>query len=34
MKNIKQELTEFIETLNESQVLYAYTLLKKLFGSH
>lgn len=34
MKNIKQEFTEFIETLNESQILYAYTLLKKLFGSH
>ena len=34
MKDVKQELKEFIETLNESQILYAYTLLKKLFGSH
>jgi hypothetical protein len=34
MLNVKQKLIELIETLNESQALYAYTLLKKLFGSH
>jgi hypothetical protein len=34
MNTIKQELLKLIETLDESQQLYVYTLLEKLFGSH
>lgn len=33
MNTIKQELLKLIESLDETQLLYAYTLLKKLFGS-
>jgi len=33
MKNTKQQLIEFIETLNENQIVYVFTLLKKIFGS-
>jgi len=32
MKNAKQQLIELIENLSDSQVIYALTLLKKLFG--
>ena len=34
MNTIKQELLNLIETLDESQQLYIYTLLEKMFGSH
>lgn len=33
MKDIKQQLIELIENLSDSELLYAFTLLKKLFGS-
>jgi hypothetical protein len=34
MLNVKQKLIKLIENLNDTQLLYAYTLLEKLFGSH
>ena len=34
MKDIKEQFIEYIENLNENQIIYAFTLLKKLFGSH
>lgn len=34
MKDTKQQLIEFIENLSESQIVYAFTLLKKIFGCH
>lgn len=33
MKNNKAQLLELIESLSDNQILYALTLLKKLFGS-
>lgn len=33
MQNTKQQLIDLIESLSESQIVYAFTLLKKLFGS-
>lgn len=33
MKDAKKQLIEFIENLSENQIIYALTLLKKLFGS-
>ena len=29
-----KEITQFINTLEESQLLYILTFIKKLFGSH
>lgn len=34
MSHVKQSLIELIETLSENQILYVYTLVKKLFGSN
>lgn len=34
MKDTKQQLIDLIETLNDSQLVYVYTLLRKLFGSN
>lgn len=31
---MKNDLLNLIETLSESEIIYALTLLKKLFGSH
>ena len=31
MKDIKSQLIELIETLNENQILYIFNLIKKLF---
>lgn len=33
MENMKEKLFELIKTLSEEQSIYAYTLLRKLFGS-
>jgi hypothetical protein len=33
-KKYIDEITEIIEKLNESQLLYILTFIKKLFGSH
>lgn len=32
MKDTKQQLIEYIENLSDSQILYVFTLMKKLFG--
>lgn len=34
MKDTKQQLLELIETLNENQIIYVFTFLKKMFGSN
>lgn len=33
MKDTKQQLIEYIETLDENQIIYVFTFLKKLFGN-
>ena len=33
-ENYLKEITEYINKLNENQLLYILTLIKKMFGSH
>ena len=33
MKSTKQQLIELLETLNENEIVYIFTFIKKIFGS-
>lgn len=32
--NYIKKITQLLETLDENQLIYLYTFIKKLFGSH